>query len=104
MSVPNKSTCDLMINAKWLITCENEKILEDHSLIIDKGKIIQILATKEASQTYHATKTENFPTHAILPGFINTHTHLAMNWFRGLADDTSLMDWLNNYIWPSEKK
>ena len=40
----------------------------------------------------------------IMPGFINTHTHAAMVGFRGLADDLPLMDWLNNYIWPMEKR
>ena len=27
-----------------------------------------------------------------------------MSLFRGLANDLPLMDWLNNYIWPAEKK
>ncbi len=27
-----------------------------------------------------------------------------MNYFRGLADDLALMNSLNNYIWPAEKK
>ena len=39
-----------------------------------------------------------------MPGFINSHTHLAMNLFRGLADDLALMDWLTNHIWPAEQK
>ena len=38
----------------------------------------------------------------IMPGFINAHTHAAMTLFRGYADDMSLMDWLNNKIWPAE--
>lgn len=40
----------------------------------------------------------------IIPGFINTHTHLPMVFFRGLADDIPLMDWLKGYIWPAESK
>ena len=36
----------------------------------------------------------------LLPGFINTHTHLSMTLFRGLADDLSLDSWLNDHIWP----
>jgi len=28
----------------------------------------------------------------IMPGFINTHTHLPMSFFRGMADDIPLMD------------
>ena len=38
----------------------------------------------------------------LLPGFVNTHTHLSMTLFRGLADDLSLDEWLNDNIWPME--
>ena len=38
----------------------------------------------------------------VLPGFVNTHTHLSMALFRGLADDLSLDSWLNDHIWPME--
>ncbi|WLE98842.1 MAG: amidohydrolase [Candidatus Electrothrix communis] len=39
-----------------------------------------------------------------LPGLINGHCHAAMTLFRGLADDLSLADWLNNHIFPAEAK
>ncbi|OAI48866.1 N-ethylammeline chlorohydrolase [Gammaproteobacteria bacterium SCGC AG-212-F23] len=98
-------TVDTLIHARWLITCEEEnKILENHSLVVNDKKIMAILPTHEAQKNYTATHTENFPGHAIMPGLINAHTHLAMNYFRGLADDLALMDWLNNHIWPAEKK
>ena len=38
----------------------------------------------------------------LLPGLVNTHTHLSMTLFRGLADDLSLDEWLNDNIWPVE--
>ncbi len=38
----------------------------------------------------------------VLPGLVNTHTHLSMALFRGLADDLSLDSWLNDHIWPME--
>ena len=40
----------------------------------------------------------------MLPGLINTHTHAPMVLFRGLADDLTLMDWLQQYIFPAEAK
>jgi 5-methylthioadenosine/S-adenosylhomocysteine deaminase len=40
----------------------------------------------------------------ILPGLINTHTHAAMVYFRGIADDLPLNNWLNEHIWPAENR
>jgi 5-methylthioadenosine/S-adenosylhomocysteine deaminase len=41
---------------------------------------------------------------AVVPGFVNAHTHVPMTLFRGIADDLDLMDWLQNYIFPAEAK
>jgi 5-methylthioadenosine/S-adenosylhomocysteine deaminase len=98
-------TVDLIIHAKWLITCEpDNKVLADHALVVHQGIIKNILPSATVAKQYHATDTQHFATHAVMPGFINSHTHVAMNLFRGLMDDLALMDWLNNYIWPAEKK
>ncbi len=40
----------------------------------------------------------------VMPGLVNTHTHLAMSIFRGYKDDQKLMDWLENAIFPVEDK
>lgn len=40
----------------------------------------------------------------IMPGLVNGHTHAAMTLFRGLADDLPLMEWLNSYIFPVERR
>ncbi len=39
---------------------------------------------------------------AILPTFVNMHTHASMALMRGYADDLELHDWLENHIWPLE--
>lgn len=96
---------DQIINAKWIITGEdNNQTLEDHALIIHNGLIKDILPSQSAIERYSSQTVQHFSSHAILPGFINSHTHLAMNYFRGLADDLPLMDWLNHHIWPAERK
>ncbi len=41
---------------------------------------------------------------AILPTFVNMHTHAAMTLLRSYADDLELHDWLENHIWPLEAK
>jgi 5-methylthioadenosine/S-adenosylhomocysteine deaminase len=39
-----------------------------------------------------------------VPGLVNAHTHAAMTLFRGYADDLPLMQWLEGYIWPAERR
>ncbi len=41
---------------------------------------------------------------AALPGLMNAHTHAAMTLMRGYADDIPLQPWLEQKIWPIEKK
>src|SRR5215208_5044801 len=96
---------DQLIHARWIITCEDHnQVLEHHALAIKEGKIYGIIPSEEAKKNYETDSSEYFSNHVIIPGLINSHTHLAMNLFRGLADDLELMDWLNNYIWPAEGK
>lgn len=40
----------------------------------------------------------------LMPGLVNTHTHLSMTLFRGIADDLPLEIWLNDHIWPAEAR
>ncbi|RLE62440.1 MAG: N-ethylammeline chlorohydrolase [Thermoprotei archaeon] len=39
-----------------------------------------------------------------IPGLINCHTHSPMTLFRGIAEDLPLKKWLENTIWPLEKR
>ena len=41
---------------------------------------------------------------AVIPGFVNAHTHAAMTLLRGLGEEAPLMEWLQNKIWPVEDK
>ncbi|MBI2379147.1 MAG: TRZ/ATZ family hydrolase [Gammaproteobacteria bacterium] len=96
---------DLLVHARWLIPVEPEGlVLEHQALAIHKGRILAILPSAEAAAHYKAEHEIHYEHHAVLPGFVNAHTHAAMSLFRGLADDKSLMDWLQNHIWPAEAR
>jgi len=96
---------DLIIQARWIIPVELESVTyENHSLVVNDGKIIEILASNKATQKYQATTLEDLSEHVIMPGLINSHTHASMSLMRGIADDLPLMDWLENHIWPLEQK
>lgn len=69
------------------------------SLLIKNDKIAEISMKIDDN---NADKIIDADGKILLPGFINTHTHLSMTLFRGLADDLSLDNWLNDHIWPME--
>ena len=99
-----KSTT-LIIQAKWIITGNHEQpALENHSMVIHNGLITEILTTSDAKGIYPHAELIDYPHHAVMPGFINAHTHIGMNYFRGLGNDLPLMDWLTKHIFPAEKK
>ena len=94
---------DTLLHARWVIPVDDiNRQLEDHSIAIRDGRILAILPTTLAKQRYQAKIDRDYGQHALIPGLINSHTHAAMNLFRGLADDLNLMDWLENHIWPAE--
>ena len=94
---------DTLLHARWVIPVDNKhRYLEDHAIAIHEDKIIDILPSEQANSRYSADANRHYQQHALIPGLINSHTHAAMNLFRGLADDLSLMDWLENHIWPAE--
>lgn len=96
---------DTLISSRWIIPVEpHGLILENYSLAIRNGKIVEILPTDQALQKYQATQIEAMEQHALIPGLINSHTHSPMSFLRGIADDLPLMEWLKGTIWPLEQK
>ena len=96
---------DTLIEARWIIPIVPKGvILENSALAVNAGRIVDILPFEAAEKTYQAQKVFRFPTSALLPGFVNLHSHAAMNLVRGLGADLPLMDWLTKEIWPAEGK
>lgn len=98
-----QDAADEVINAGWLITVDPQnRILRNHSLVIGDGRIVDLLPSADVQAKYPATQVTDRTGHILMPGLINTHTHLAMNLLRGYADDLPLMQWLQEHIWPAE--
>lgn len=96
---------DTLISARWVIPIEPENtVLENHTVAIHEGRIVEILPTQNVKEKYQAANEIHFDEHVIMPGLINSHAHAAMNLMRGLADDLPLMEWLQNHIWPAEQQ
>ena len=93
------------------MTSQSQKIIIQNVLLDDRvvsveiqgSRIARITNNEPLSQQEDANTTVIDGTNkAIIPGFVNCHTHAAMTYFRGYGDDLDLMDWLENMIWPVE--
>jgi 5-methylthioadenosine/S-adenosylhomocysteine deaminase len=99
-----KAPADLLLLPQWVVPVEPAGALADHAVVVQDGRILDVLPADAAQARYAATKTLPLPGHALIPGLVNLHGHAAMSLLRGFADDLPLMDWLNGHIWPAEKK
>jgi 5-methylthioadenosine/S-adenosylhomocysteine deaminase len=94
---------DIIVTGGTVITMAGPNI-DDGAVAIDKGDIVAVGKSAGIAKRFAGTDTIHARGSAILPGFINAHTHVPMTLFRGIADDRDLMDWLQHFIFPAEAK
>ena len=101
-----RAPLDILIQGGTLLTMTGgEEIVVEPQLGIRDGKILFIAPAHDPLAALYAPREIIDASGClILPGLVNTHTHVPMVCFRGLADDLPLMDWLNNHIFPSERR
>ena len=97
-------TVDTLIIAAHVLPVCPRTTLADHAVAIESGRIVAVLPAAEAGARFHARRTVRLERHALIPGLVNLHCHVAMTLMRGLADDLPLMEWLSAHIWPAEAK
>ena len=86
----------------FILDGERERAQRGH-VLVSKGRI---QALSESAETPPAADkvVEGGGHMAVLPGFVNAHTHAAMVLLRGLGEEAPLMEWLQKKIWPTEEK
>jgi 5-methylthioadenosine/S-adenosylhomocysteine deaminase len=79
-------------------------VLSPGALAIDGADIVAVDTPTAIAAGFEASDTIDASGQIVLPGLVNTHTHAPMVLYRGLADDLTLMEWLQKYIFPAEAK
>lgn len=92
---------DIIIKNGLLLTFDKEPSIG--SIAIDDGKIIEIGDLDKLEKKYIPAETLDATGKIVMPGFVNTHTHSGMIYFKGMSDDLPLMEWLSKHIWPAEE-
>src|SRR5271170_408190 len=77
---------DLSIDARWIVPMSTPGgILENHTLVVRDGRILDLLPSSDAALRYSATVAVSRPEHLLMPGMVNAATHAAMSEFRALG-------------------
>jgi len=94
---------DLIVKGDYIVTMDaSGTVYEQGAVAVDEGLILALGPAAEIESEYEAVEVLDGGSRIVMPGLINGHSHAAMTLLRGVADDLSLMDWLNNYIFPAE--
>ena len=91
----------IIFNARIITMNENIEIIKNGSIQIEGMQIQEIRPGKIESVDAEYFDAEGM---IVMPGFINTHTHVPMTMLRGYADDLPLHTWLNDHIFPAEAR
>jgi len=81
-----------------------DRRIDDGVLTMERGRIVFAGPAAQAPPAEEGDVTVDLPGRVVLPGFVNVHTHLAMQLLRGVADDVPLMPWLEEHVWPIEAR
>ena len=96
---------DMLVVGGTVLTMEEDsEPIKNGAVAVADGRIAAVGPAEELLEMAPAGDVLNAGNCLILPGLVNTHSHLAMTVFRGIADDLPLMEWLEAHIWPVEKE
>lgn len=94
----------IFTNAVILTMVNNNEPITNGALGIEDNRIVFVGPAPSKQELSLYDEVIDCSGKAILPGFINTHNHVAMSLLRGYADDLPLKNWLEEEIWPIESK
>jgi 5-methylthioadenosine/S-adenosylhomocysteine deaminase len=84
---------DLRIDARWIVPMTTpHEVLENHSLVVRDGRILDLLPSAAATARYAVTAAVLRPMHLLMPGMVNTATHGAMSLFRGIRPRAAALE------------
>lgn len=88
---------ELLLKSGLVLTPNFQTVKAD--IAIEGNRIVSVGEVREKAERVLDAKGK-----LILPGLINAHTHLAMTLLRGYAEDLPLKKWLEERIWPLERR
>src|SRR5512139_2089622 len=96
---------DIIVKADNVLTMDKHfTAFNKGAIAVHKGSILAVGNAGDIMRKYTSGLVIGGNGFVAFPGLVNTHSHSPMVYFRGLADDLPLKEWLEEHIWPAEKK
>lgn len=92
----------ILIDNGTVVTLDDESRLHTPGYLFIEADRITAIGAGQPPDELRARAAEHFDATnmAVMPGMVNSHTHLFQSFLRGLADDKPLLEWLKAAIWP----
>jgi len=103
--MPELQQIDLAITGAHILTIDQEMTeYKNGSVYISGSRIVWIGSDADQPENCRIREKIDASGKILMPTFFNGHNHAAMSVFRGLGNDLPLDRWLNDFIWPAEKR
>ena len=82
------------------VVADAETVYEDGAVVVEGDAIAAVGDRAELADAYPDHERREYDL--LAPGVVGGHVHSVQSLGRGIADDTSLLDWLFDYVLPME--
>lgn len=79
-------------------------IIRGGAVAVQGSRIVSVGHADVLEILYPDARRVDMGQAVIMPGLVNSHTHVPMSLLRGFSDDKALQDWLHQDIFPQEAK
>lgn len=96
---------DTLIKKGIIVSMDRKRqVLEHGAIAIEEDRIVAVGNSEQLEREYSSDVEIDAKGKAVLPGLINTHTHLFQNLLKGKRDDLPLVEWVNEVQMPMVKE
>ncbi|MFJ2745626.1 amidohydrolase family protein [Streptomyces sp. NPDC087440] len=93
--------CDLLLSGGRVVTVDGRRsVYEPGSVAIAGNRVVAIGPAAEIDAQWEAVRTVDCRGKAVLPGFVDGHSHLFQALARGMGEGLSIWPWLCEFMWP----
>ncbi|RCG27172.1 amidohydrolase [Streptomyces diacarni] len=97
---PVAASCDLLLTGGTVVTVDERYTVHEPGAVAVTGDRITAVGPADELSALRARTVLDCRGQAVIPGFVDGHTHLYQALVRGLGEGMSIVPWLCDFMWP----